>query len=478
MSSYNHSKKNHAFLSLESQVRYYTRHFPCEIVCARGAEVIDTAGRRYIDFLTGAGSLNYGHNNPILKQALLDYINSDGITHSLDLQTAAKERFLLAMSEIILKPRKLDYVIQFTGPTGANAVEAALKLARKATGRTNVIAFTNAFHGVTTGALAATGNGYNRAAAGVPLYGTTRLPFEGYLGEEVDTISYMDRLLSDPSSGTDLPAAVIVETVQGEGGLNVASVAWLRRLQALCQEKKILLIVDDIQAGCGRTGAFFSFEAAGIKPDIVTLSKSLSGYGLPLAVVLIRRGLDVWKPGEHNGTFRGNNHAFVTATAALEHYWRSPDFCDEVGAKSEFLEHQLRRVADRFPAEIVDARGRGMMRGLRCKDPQRAGAVTAKAFARGLIIERCGPREEVIKCMMPLTISPAEMQRGLDILELALELEFGDKTAKRAPSASQRRKIREPVAIAPVEIGAEMLVASTGLDRQVEYSAASSILSG
>ena len=447
-------KKNHTFLLLESQVRVYSRHFPCHLVAAQGVEVIDTNGRRYFDFLAGAGSLNYGHNNPIIKSALLDYIKNDGITHSLDLQTVAKERFLLAMSEIILKPRKLDYVIQFTGPTGANAVEAALKLARKATGRTNVIAFTNAFRGVTSGALAATGNGYNRAVAGVPLYGTARLPFEGYLGENVDTVSYMDRLLSDPSSGFDLPAAVIVETVQGEGGLNVASVGWLRRLQALCQEKKILLIVDDIQAGCGRTGAFFSFEAAGIKPDIVTLSKSLSGYGLPLAVVLIRRDLDVWRPGEHNGTFRGNNHAFVTATATLEHYWRTPDFADGVGAKGEVLEQQLRRMADRFSAEIVGVRGRSMMRGLRCKDPKRAAAVTARAFARGLIIERCGPHDEVIKCMMPLTISRTEMQQGLDILELALELEFNRAAARRKISVSRPRKMRAMAAVAPVRVAA------------------------
>src|SRR5271166_4243193 len=264
----------------------------------------------------------------------------------------------------------------------------------------------------------------------------------------------MDRLLSDPSSGFDLPAAVIVETVQGEGGLNVASVGWLRRLQALCQEKKILLIVDDIQAGCGRTGAFFSFEAAGIKPDIVTLSKSLSGYGLPLAVVLIRRDLDVWRPGEHNGTSRGNNHAFVTATATLEHYWRTSDFADGVGAKAEFLEQQLRRMANRFSAEIVDVRGRSMMRGLRCKDPERAAAVTAKAFARGLIIERCGPHDEVIKCMMPLTISRTEMQQGLDILELALELEFNRAAARRKISVSRPRKMRAMAAVAPVQVAA------------------------
>ena len=326
--------------------------------------------------------------------------------------------------------------------------KSALKLARKATGRTNVITFTNAFHGVSGGALAATGNGYHRGAAGVPLYGTTRMPFEGYLGEDVDTIHIIDRMLSDPSSGIDAPAAVMLETVQGEGGLNAASVGWLRRLRALCEEKKILLIVDDIQAGCGRTGDFFSFEQAGIMPDIVTLSKSLSGYGLPFAVVLIRRDLDIWRPGEHNGTFRGNNHAFVTATAALEHYWRTPEFAEKVRAKGEHLRQRLQKMADRFPGDVVDVRGRGMMRGLRCADPARAASVTRNAFANGLIIERCGPNDEVIKCMMPLTIGASDMREGLDILERALVQEFGDGVKRRPAFYGQRMKANVPIAIA------------------------------
>ncbi len=186
----------------------------------------------------------------------------------------------------------------------------------------------------------------------------------------------------------------------------------------------------------------------------MTLSKSLSGYGLPLAVVLIRRDLDVWRPGEHNGTFRGNNHAFVTATAALEHYWRTSDFADKIGATGDFLGQQLQRMADRFSAEIIDVRGRGMMRGLRCKDPERAAAVTANAFARGLIIERCGPHDEVIKCMMPLTISRAELQQGLDILELALELECSRAATRRPISVSRPRKMRAMAAVAPVQVAA------------------------
>jgi diaminobutyrate-2-oxoglutarate transaminase len=414
------------FDTLESEVRTYARSFPLIVDRALGVELIDTSGRRYLDFLAGAGSLNYGHNNPVFRRALIDYIEHDGIALSLDLHTVAKQRFLEAFQEIILKPRGLDYVVQFTGPTGTNAVEAAMKLARKVTGRTNIVSFTNGFHGVSMGALTATGNHHNRGGAGIPLYGTSVMPFDGYFGKGVDTIRYIDRILSDPSGGVDYPAAVILETVQGEGGLNAASAAWLKRLQALCRQKGILLIVDDIQSGCGRTGTFFSFEPAGLKPDIVTLSKSISGYGLPFSLVLIQRELDVWKPGEHNGTFRGNNHAFVTATAALEHYWRTKDFADQVQAKGAYLGRRLQAFVDRFAPDVVETRGRGMMRGIRLADPQRAAAVTANAYARGLIIERCGPYDEVIKCLMPLTIRATELDEGLDMLEQALVDEFGE----------------------------------------------------
>ena len=335
----------------ESACRYYCRGMPAVFARAAGARVWDENGAEYIDFLSACGSLNYGHNNPLFKQALVDYIMDDGITHSLDLQSVAKERFLEAMHDIILAPRGLgDYVMQFTGPTGTNAVEAALKIARKATGRTNVVYFTNGFHGVSMGALSVTGNSYLRAAAGVPLANTTSMPFDGYFGEGVDTIAQLDKVLSDPSSGMELPAAVILETVQGEGGLNVARIDWLKRLEALCNKRGIVLIVDDIQAGVGRTGTFFSFEPAGIKPDIITLSKSLSGYGLPLALVVLKREFDVWKPGEHNGTFRGNNHAFITATAALEHYWATPAFAEEIQAKGEHLKARLQAMETRLAA--------------------------------------------------------------------------------------------------------------------------------
>jgi len=413
------------FDRLESNVQSYARSFPATFARASGAEIWDRDGRRYIDFLAGAGSLNYGHNNPALRQALIDYIQSDGIAHSLDMHTAAKERFLEAMEKVVLVPRGLPYVVQFTGPTGANAVEAALKIARKVTGRTNVIFFTDSFHGVSAGALAITGSGYFRRAAGVPLYGGTAMPYDGYLGDGVDTVAILDSMISDPSSGVDLPAAVIVETVQGEGGLNAASIDWLRRLQALCRKHDVLLIVDDIQAGCGRTGTFFSFEPAAITPDIVTLSKSLSGYGLPLSIVLLRRDIDRWLPGEHNGTFRGNNHAFVTAAAALHEFWSTPAFSIEAGRKGERLQCFLQILAEQYAPHITGTRGRGMMRGIRFADPRFAARVAGRAFEQGLVIERSGPQDEVVKCLMPLTISEDQMSEGLYLLGCSIAMEFG-----------------------------------------------------
>jgi len=310
------------FTHLESEVRSYSRSWPTVFEKASGSWLRSESGKDYLDFFAGAGALNYGHNNPILKSALVDYIMSDGITHGLDMNTVAKRRLLETFEQLVLKPRGLDYKVQFPGPTGTNSVEAALKLARKVTGRESVINFTNAFHGMTLGALSVTGNSMKRAGAGVPLVHATPMPFDNYFNGVTEDFQWFSRVLDDAGSGLNRPAAVIVETVQGEGGVNIARPEWLRALADLCQERDILLIVDDVQMGCGRTGPFFSFEVAGITPDIVTLSKSIGGYGLPLALTLFKRELDVWGPGEHNGTFRGNNPAFVTATAALEHYCR------------------------------------------------------------------------------------------------------------------------------------------------------------
>ncbi|MEE9493638.1 MAG: diaminobutyrate--2-oxoglutarate transaminase [Gammaproteobacteria bacterium] len=438
------------FSEIESNVQSYARAFPCIFDKACGAELWDIENNRYLDFLAGAGTLSYGHNNPVFKKSLLDYIESDAITHSLDLHTKAKKRFLEAMRDIIFKPRGLDYVIQFTGPTGTNAVEAALKIARKVTGRTNVICFTNGFHGVSTGALAATGNKHHRGAAGIPLYGTTVMPYDHYF-ENVETIDYLEKMLLDNSSGVDFPAAVILETVQGEGGLRAARNEWLQQLDSLCKKHEILLIVDDIQAGCGRTGTFFSFEDSGIKPDIVTLSKSLSGYGMPFSIVLMNREIDIWEPGEHNGTFRGNNLAFVTATTMLEKYWNNDAFSKTVRELSEYLEVRLQLLLGKYTPHFVEIRGRGMMRGIVCQNPQHAASLTAKAYQKGLIIERSGPEDEVIKFLMPLTITHEQLEEGMDILEECCIQEFGSSIvsildAKTAKIDNQDIHINEQLA--------------------------------
>lgn len=285
------------FDRMESEVRGYVRSFPVIFNQARGSMLHDEAGRQYIDFFSGAGSLNYGHNNPILKEKLIEYLHSDGVVHGLDMATTAKKYFMETVDRVLLKPRNWEYKLQFTGPTGTNAVEAALKLARLVKGRPNVISFTHGFHGVSGGSLAVTANAKFRNAAGVSMANTSFVPYDGYFGPDVNTITYLERMLEDPSSGMDRPAAIIVETVQGEGGVNVATVRWLQELERLCRQYDMLLIVDDIQVGCGRTGTFFSFESAGIKPDIITLSKSLSGFGLPMSLVLFKPELDIWKPG-------------------------------------------------------------------------------------------------------------------------------------------------------------------------------------
>ncbi|MCW9046577.1 MAG: diaminobutyrate--2-oxoglutarate transaminase [Gammaproteobacteria bacterium] len=409
------------FDEIESEVQSYARSFPRVFHKAQGEYLYDEDGKQYLDFLAGAGTLNYGHNNPLFKEKLLEYIHEDGITHGLDLHTKAKGEFMQAFSEKILKPRGYEYVMQFTGPTGTNAVEAALKLARNITGREHVIAFTNGFHGVSLGALATTGNSHHRGAAGVSLSGTFRMPYDGYMGDDINTTAYLEKVLSDSSSGIDLPAAVIVETVQGEGGINVASFEWLRNLEAICRKHGILLIVDDIQAGCGRTGTYFSFEEAGIKPDIITLSKSLSGYGTPFAVVLIKPELDQWRPGEHNGTFRGNNFAFVTAKAAIDHYWSDDAFSKEIKRKGEYVSKRLENIVDNYGEGNFTTRGRGMFQGINCINGDIAGKITHNAFQNGMIIETSGAEDQVVKFFCPLIISDENLKRGIDIVEQAVK---------------------------------------------------------
>lgn len=406
------------FERLESEVRGYCRSWPVLFDRARGSEVFDVEGKRYLDFFSGAGALNYGHNHKLIKAALIRYLADDRVIHSLDMYTVAKQEFLRRFEDVVLEPKGLEYRIQFPGPTGTNSVESALKLARKVTGRDDVVSFTNAFHGMTLGSLSVTGNSMKREGAGVPLGHSTTMPYCGYHGD-LHTIEYFEALIADGGSGVELPAGVIVETVQAEGGINVASDVWLQRLAAMCKRYGMLLIVDDIQAGCGRTGPFFSFERAGITPDIVCLSKSLSGMGLPLAVTLIRPELDVWEPGEHNGTFRGNNPAFVTATAALD-LWENDQITRGVERNAAKMRSHLDGLAAKFPLAVSEVRGIGMIQGLYLPVSDLASEVCAAAFERGLLLETSGPDSEVVKLLPPLVIGEADLAEGLEILSQAV----------------------------------------------------------
>ncbi|RBM17044.1 diaminobutyrate--2-oxoglutarate transaminase [Streptomyces sp. PT12] len=408
------------FTTLESEVRSYCRGWPTVFDRAQGSYLYDEDGHMFLDFFAGAGSLNYGHNNPVLKRALLDYLERDGITHGLDMSTTAKRAFLETFRDVVLRPRDLDYKVMFPGPTGTNSVEAALKLARKAKGRESIISFTNAFHGMSLGSLAVTGNAFKRAGAGIPLVHGTPMPFDDYLQGQTPDFIWFERLLEDAGSGLNKPAAAIVETVQGEGGVNVASPEWLRGLADLCARHDMLLIVDDIQMGCGRTGPFFSFEDAGIVPDIVTVSKSISGYGLPMALTLFKPELDLWEPGEHNGTFRGHNPAFVTSAAALDMYWTDGQMEKQTLSRGDQVEAGLRAIAAEHAGSGASVRGRGLVWGLTFDDVTRATAVCRRAFELGLLLETSGPQSEVVKLLPALTMTPEELDEGLRILTRAV----------------------------------------------------------
>ncbi|TLS66240.1 diaminobutyrate--2-oxoglutarate transaminase [Mariprofundus erugo] len=406
------------FEEMESEVRGYIRSFPAVFDVARGSEMYDVHGNRYIDFFAGAGSLNYGHNNPAIRDALIEYLQRDGIVHGLDKATVAKQAFLTKFRDTILAPRNLEYKVQFTGPTGTNAVETALKLARMVKGRSNVIAFTNAYHGLSMGSLAVTGNSFYRDESYGVRANSAFVPFDGYLGSGFDSMAYLRRLLSDQSSGVDLPAAIIVETVQGEGGIHVARDAWLRQLADICHEFDILLIIDDIQMGNGRTGTFFSFERAGITPDMVTVSKSI-GTGLPMSLLLMRPELDQWKPGEHTGTFRGNNLAFIAATKALS-YWDTPDFAAGIADKGKLFEQGLTAIVEKYSQTQGRLRGVGMVWGIDFADPGLAGSISEECFKRGLIIETAGANGQVLKFLPALTISEELIAEGLTMIDAAI----------------------------------------------------------
>ncbi|GAA1983658.1 aspartate aminotransferase family protein [Isoptericola halotolerans] len=408
-----------AFEKWESEIRGYSRTYPTVFASASNARQVDEAGRSYVDFFAGAGVLNFGHNNQRMKRAMIEFLESDGVAHSLDMATTTKRDFMEKFVETVLAPRDMTMKMQFMGPTGTNAVEAALKLARRVTGRRDVVAFTNGFHGMTLGALAATANDYFRNAAGVPLDHVVRLPFDTAPGGGVQAVADFRALLLDASSGFVPPAAFLVETIQAEGGVHVASAEWLRAVQDLAHEVGALFIIDDIQVGCGRTGSYFSFDGMGLDPDIVCLAKGIGGFGTPLAMNLNKPEHDAhWSPGEHTGTFRGQGLSFVAGREALA-YFDDDVLMDEVAAKGERMVSALRAIADDVGGG-VSVRGRGMVQGLDVVDGAVAKAVVADCFSNGLLIGACGSGGRVLKLIPPLTIPDEDLDEGLQILDKAV----------------------------------------------------------
>lgn len=403
------------FEKYESEVRSYSRHFPKVFVNAKDATITDEEGKEYIDFFCGAGAVNYGHNNEYIKKQVADYLMTDGIIHALDMYTVPKRDFIDTFEEKIIQPRGLNYKIQFCGPTGTNAVEAAIKLARKNKGRNNIFAFMGCFHGMTLGSLSLTSEMYARRGAGVSLNDVTHIPAP-YMFESLDVIEYMQTLLDDDHSGIEKPAAVIMETLQAEGGIRPFSNEFLRDVRAFCDKNDILLIIDDIQVGCCRTGDFFSFERAGIIPDMVVMSKSIGGMGMPLAIVLLKEELDIWKPAEHNGTFRGNQLSFVAGKASFE--WLLENNVEaETKRKGKIVEELIKKEI--LPLDKrLELRGLGLIWGIdfAAFAPEVKETIIEKCFEKGLICESAGRNGSVLKIMPPLVIKDDYLLKGLQIL--------------------------------------------------------------
>ena len=409
------------FSERESEVRGYCRIYPVVFETARNARQTDTDGNEYIDFFAGAGVLNFGHNNERMKNAMIDYLKSDGVTHSLDMHSTAKQAFMERFAKTILEPRNMPHKMQFMGPTGTNAVEAALKIARRATGRKEIAAFSRGFHGMTLGSLACTSNVIFRNASGVPLNHVSHYAFgcdKPCLGCDMacnlESLKALRERFLDSSSGLEPPAAFLLETIQAEGGVNIASHAWLLAVRDLARELGSLLIVDDIQVGCGRTGSFFSFDGIDLDPDIVCLAKGIGGMGTPLAMNLVKPDIDaLWKPGEHTGTFRGQGLSFVAGTEAIG-YFENDELMQHVVEKGQLIENAIKPLEEKY--EHLQIRGKGMIYGVDVSTGERAKAIVNGCFKEGLLVSACGSGGRVIKLIPPLTIPEQDLKEGLVIL--------------------------------------------------------------
>ncbi|WP_175522835.1 diaminobutyrate--2-oxoglutarate transaminase family protein [Streptomyces sp. CAI-85] len=430
----------------ESAARTYARALPIVPVRARGLTIEGADGRRYLDCLSGAGTLALGHNHPVVLEAIRKVLDSGAPLHVLDLATPVKDAFITELFRT-LPPGLADHArVQFCGPAGTDAVEAALKLVRAATGRTGVLAFTGAYHGMTAGSLEASGGASDVRVTRLPYPQDYRCPFGvgGETGAEL-AARWTESLLDDPKSGVRPPAGMILEPVQGEGGVIPAPDAWMRRMRQLTADRSIPLIADEVQTGVGRTGAFWAVEHSGVTPDVMVLSKAIGG-SLPLAVVVYRDDLDVWEPGSHAGTFRGNQLAMAAGTATLA-YVRENDLAHRAATLGSRLLDQLCGLAADFPC-IGDVRGRGLMIGLELVDPAGerasmtdalrmdpisppaqgphpaapglAAALQQECLRRGLIVELGGRHASVVRLLPPLTITDEQAAAVLDRLADAM----------------------------------------------------------
>lgn len=397
------------FETLESNVRYYCRRWPAVFASARGAVITAEDGTQYLDFFAGAGALSYGHNNPVLVDVAIEHLRAGRLTHSLDTFTVEKRQFLEAMQRYVLTPRQLDMVVQTVGPTGATAVEAALQLAQKISGRRAVLGFEGSYHGMTYRASSISASMAGREVS-AHLKDFVALPFVEHATDH--DLELLERTLRTPVDGEPI-GAVIIEPTQGEGGARAFDPRYLRAIRTFCDEAGVVVIADEVQAGVGRTGPFFSFEGSGLDPDIVCVSKSISGLGLPMALNLIRRNLDTWGAGEFSGTFRGNNLAFATSTRMLETYWADSTLEKQTELNGRTVRTALEAMALDAGERRFAVRGNGLLCGLDVGDTRLAADIAAAAFERRLIVETCGAGDTTVKLLVPLTIEEDQLLDGL-----------------------------------------------------------------
>lgn len=411
---------------LESSARSYPHSFPAVFAAAEGHYLIDMDGNRYLDFLTGAGVHVLGHNHPATCSALAKL--DQPLLSTLDLSTTDKLEFLRTLQSTLPPAFQGDTKFHCCGPTGSDAIEAALKLASIYTGRPGVIAFSGSYHGMTQGALSVTSNCRLRRI-GLRMQGPVSFAYfpraYGGIGALNDpesasdfALAHLEAMLSDDHSGNEKPGAVLIELVQGEGGNNVAPPRFVTGLAALCERYKLVLIVDEIQSGMGRTGKMWSFEHYGIRPDIICMSKGLGG-GFPIALLAYRRQLDTWGPGDHIGTFRGQGYAFAAGTAVLKTLRDTP-ILQQVQASAERLLVRLQTIAQKHAAHVNQVRGLGLYLGVEFASSAVGSFVQRCLFAKKIMLECGGRHNAVLRFLPPLTVTPDEIDRVLEVIDEAL----------------------------------------------------------